>query len=153
MSGRFIERAFRGAAHAVKVGTSVIVVAMLGWTTQAFAGPRSATLYFIPWDIDTRVDLSADRVRQVREVQVGIRSARTAEALLGLLEGPADPLLPPSSIADLRLVADVTMDDGSVVTFVASRFGVLDPRTGSVRKVDEAFRRDLATTVFSGSMP
>jgi|GEM_PF-5558577 len=134
----------RGAITRLAV---LAISASLLHVSDASAQAMAATLYFIPWDVETRSSLTADRVRQYRQVQVVMFDSQQQASLLRLLREDRDPSIPPERINDLRFVADFTTPDGRVVTFVGNRFGVLEVGTGAVRSVDADFRKRLAATL------
>jgi uncharacterized iron-regulated membrane protein len=111
------------------------------------AKPRIVHIYFVPWEVQTPVAMSAERVRSAAFQKTTILDESSAESFIRELQEEkmtADASLQSS---DLRLVIDVE-EEGEVRVFVASRarFG-----TGSMsRPTDQKFRARFSALLEKG---
>jgi hypothetical protein len=110
------------------------------------ARAQAVTLVWMPWDFETRVSVTADVLRRVSPVRIEVKDAGVAQKLQALMPSVGDPPAP-ERVEDLRLLVDFKRSDGSTESFVADRFWIMNVRTGTVRPVDETFRRALADAV------
>lgn len=108
---------------------------------KSWAKARTVRVYYVPWSVVTSSAMTADEVRHNAMLTIDITNEDYAELFVRSLaaetmsEGDRRP------VADLRLVIDVTTDEGGVVTFAASRFELGGVRSGKKRAIDETFRR------------
>ncbi len=108
---------------------------LIGW-----AKIQVVKIYHLPWSIATSTAMTAEGVRKNAMFKMEITDDGYAERFVRSLaaekmsEGDHQP------VSDLRLVIDVTSDDGSIITFVASRFELGGQKSGKKRTIDDAFR-------------
>ena len=118
-----------------------LLIALLLASTSVFAQVRTATVFLVPWDVETRHALSASDVRKFASVRTEILDRHLAQLLLKRLTSksfidPPDVNLP----FNFRLVIDFTLEGGSVESYHANRRMLLQEKTGRVREIDEEFR-------------
>jgi hypothetical protein len=110
-------------------------VPVFGW-----AKIKEVKIYHVPWDVLTFVAMLAEDVRKTAPFKIQISDATYAERFARSLaqekmsEGDRLP------VSDIRLVIDITDEDGSVVSFCASRFELGAQKSGKKRTIDDAFR-------------
>lgn len=109
-------------------------------SSPALGQVQRVTIYFIPWDVMTRVDLSAADVRRSPWVRTQILDAGLANRFLHSLDQQPLEDVPNRPVRNIRLVIDVESQSDTPKTFVANRFNLLDESSGSVRRVDAEFR-------------
>lgn len=109
-------------------------------STSAFAQVRTATIFLVPWDLETRRALDASDAREWAWVRTEMKAPH-ARSLLEWLKKEdftsASGVNPPLGI---RLVIDFTLEDGSVQSYYASRVTLFEEKSGRARKIDENFR-------------
>jgi len=100
---------------------------------------QRADIYFIDWDVLTRVGLTPERVRELADSKRTFR--RDAPDIARSLA--LDKLRPTEDkhSEDARLVIDLFTDTGARVTYYASRFNLCTADSASKRPIDEKFRQ------------
>ena len=98
-----------------------------------------AELYFIDWDVLTRVALTPDRVRELADHKQAF-----SRDFAGIVNALAISKLRPAKHPereDARLVADLYTDTGARVTYYASRFSLCTVDSKWKHPIDAQFRR------------
>lgn len=106
----------------------------------AIAQVQRVTIYFIPWEIMTRVALSPADVRRSPYIKTEILDADFANSFVQSLDRQPLEDTPRTHVRDVRLVIDIKSKNGPMRTIVANRFDLLDEASGTTRKVDAKFR-------------
>lgn len=106
----------------------------------AFAQVQSATIYFVPWEVETRFSYGPENVRQGAAVKTDLRSASLAQSFHDWLTSKQFQDITWQKIGGLRLVVDLTLQDGTVKSYYANQFQLFDVSTGQVRPVDNEFK-------------
>ena len=109
-------------------------------TIPALAQRVEATLYFIPWDVETRARLSADDVRRLARLRIQYLDRGVLEDLVGTIGRLPMTVAQDESSEDVRLVIDIDLPNGTKRTFAASRFRILDSMSRTAREVNSHFR-------------
>lgn len=128
----------------------IFLIALLLTSTSVFAQVRTATIYLVPWDIETRLELTESHVREGASIRTEILDKRLAQSLLKWLSSYT-PINPPSAnrgTGPLRLVIDFTHEDGSVESFYGYRHVLFESRSGKERKIDEEFRSRFSSFIY-----
>ena len=129
----------RGAAHLtfgknMKSFISLILLVFISGT--ASAKTKSVTIYFVPWSVVTAVAMNAESVRKNASSKTVISDPWYANRFVEWLDEGKMKDEPKWKVQDLRLVVDAVQDDGSVLTFYASRFALASQKTGKLRLID-----------------
>lgn len=106
----------------------------------AIAQVQRVTIYFIPWEIMTRVALSPADVRRSPYVKIAVLDTGFADSFVRSLDRLPLEDAPKTPVRDIRLVIDIESKSGPMRTVIANRFDLLDEASGSIRKVDAKFR-------------
>lgn len=96
-----------------------------------------ADIYFIDWNVQVRVSLTPERVREIADSKRTFLDASHLVRVLAL-----DKLKPTNDRRpeDARLVVDLFTDTGARVTYYASMFDLCTADNALKRSVDEPFR-------------
>ncbi|THF67414.1 hypothetical protein E6C76_03350 [Pseudothauera nasutitermitis] len=131
----------------------VLLIALLLASTTAFAQVRTATIFLVPWEIETRSALGPSKVREYALVKTVIFEKHLAQSLLKWLT--SESFNPPEVNPPLnfRLVIDFTLEDGSVESYYANRQTLLEKRSGKVRSIDEEFRSRFSFFLIPSNIP
>lgn len=118
-----------------------LLIALFLASTSAFAQVRTATIFLVPWELETRSALSASDVRKSASIKTEILDRYLAQSLLKWLKSesfidPPDVNLP----LNFRLAIDFTLEDGSVESYYANRLMLLEAKSSRVRRINEEFR-------------
>ena len=105
-----------------------------------FAQVKNAMIYFVPWEVETRFSYGPENVRQSAAVKTELRSEWLAQSFHDWLAGKQFQDTTWQKIGGLRLVVDLTLQDGTVKSYYASQFQLLDVSTGQVRQIDDEFK-------------
>lgn len=108
---------------------------LLGW-----AKVKEVRIYQVPWDVLTFSAMSAEEVRQTAPFKIQITDAIYAERFIRSLAEEKMTDGDHLPISDMRLVIDVTDDDGHVTSFYASRLELGAQKSGKKRAINDAFR-------------
>jgi hypothetical protein len=133
----------------MKTTTRVLLIVLLLVSTSAFAQVRTATIFFVHWDTETRAPLSASRVREGADIKTEILHRYHAQALLEWLT--SERFINPPNVnlpLNFRLVIDFTHEDGSIESYYANRHELLEVKSGKVRKIDAEFRSRFSSLIF-----
>lgn len=118
-----------------------LLIALLLASTSVLAQVRTATVFLFPWDIETRHALEASDVRRSAWVRTEILDRQSAQSLLKWLT--SESFIAPPNVnlpLNFRLVIDFTLEDGSVESYHANGWMLLEVKSGRVREIDEKFR-------------
>lgn len=126
---------------AMNTTARVLLIALFLASTSTFAQVRTATIFLVPWELETRSALSASDVRKSASIKTEILDRYLAQSLLKWLKSesfidPPDVNLP----LNFRLTIDFTLDDGSVESYYANRLMLLEAKSSRVRRINEEFR-------------
>ncbi len=118
----------------------LLLTALLLFSSSAYAQVHSVKIYIVPWDVSTRIALSADDVRRHAWVKTEILDEHLAKSFVDWLvsEELQNSSSPP--VRDIRLVIDIESKDGSIESYYANFFELVEEKSGRVRKINEAFR-------------
>lgn len=118
-----------------------LLIALLLASTSVFAQVHTATVFLVPWEVETRHALSPSDVRKSASVRTDILDRHLAQSLLKWLT--SESFIEPPGVnlpLNFRLVIDFTLEDGSVESYHANRRMLLEVKSGRVREIDEEFR-------------
>ena len=120
--------------------TIAILVALLSSIAASDAEEWTrAELYFIDWDVLTRVALTPERVRELAD-----HKQTFARDFASIVNALAISKLRPAKHPereDARLVVDLYTDTGARVTYYASRFSLCTADSKWKHPIDAQFRR------------
>lgn len=112
---------------------------------------QRAELYFIDWDVLTRVALTPERVRELADhKRTFSRDVRSIVSALSISK--LRPATHPER-EDARLVVDLYTDTGARVTYYASRFNLCTADSKWKHPIDAQFRRYLSRLMKSRQRP
>lgn len=109
-------------------------------TTLTSAATKRVLIYYVGWNLETCVALSAADVRRTASVKTEITDGPVAEAFVRWLSEDKMAIEPKSKVNDLRLVIDAEQEDGSVWTYYADRNALFSVRSGKMRIISDSFR-------------
>jgi hypothetical protein len=126
------------------VKTLAVLLALLGSISLSQAEEwLRADLYFIDWDVVTRLALTPERVREIATHRCSLSSRELRPILDALqirqLRAAAQP-----QREDARLVVDLYTDTDARVTYYASRFAFCTADSKWKHPIDGRFRRYFA---------
>jgi hypothetical protein len=134
------------------VKTLAILVALLCSMTVSKAEEwQRAELYFIDWDVLTRVGLTPERVRELADYRRTI-SRDLSNIVSTLAINKLRPAKHPER-EDARLVVDLYTDTGARVTYYASRFDFCTADSKWKHPIDVQFRRYFSRLMKSRQRP
>ena len=84
--------------------------------------------------------MNAEHVRKRAFVKTEILDPSSADAFVAWLGEDKMKEDPRYQVEDIRLVIDAEQDDGTMRTFVASRFAISALSSGKVRIINDSFR-------------
>jgi len=122
----------------MKLLTSLFLMVVISCT--ASAKTKSVTIYFVPWSVTTAVAMNAETVRKIASSKTEISDPWYANRFIEWLDEGKMKDESKWKVDDLRLVIDAVQEDGSVITFYASRFALGSQKTGKIRLIDNSFR-------------
>jgi hypothetical protein len=123
--------------------TAITLVLASIMSMNAFAQVKSAKIYFVPWETEFRVAQRASDIRKHPDKTREIFDEHLAESLVNLLrEGSWTGS---SMIKDVRLVIDITYQDGTQESYIANRFEIFSARSARTRNNDAHFRSRLSS--------
>jgi hypothetical protein len=120
----------------------LLVIIFLSAFVPLFGGTKikDVKIYHVPWDVLTFANMTAEEVRKTAPFKIQITDAIYAERFVRALAEDKMSSGNHLPIADIRLVIDITGDDGSVTSFCASRFELGAQKSGKKRTIDDSFR-------------
>jgi hypothetical protein len=118
---------------------AILVAAFCSITVAQAEEWQRAELYFIDWDVLTRVSLTPERVREIADSRRTF--SRDLSPIVGALAiNQLRPAKRPDR-EDARLVVDLYTDTGARVTYYASRFAFCTADSKWKHPIDVQFRR------------
>ena len=127
-----------------KMKTYLIILIGFVAPLTCTAKVKSVKIFHVPWGMMTYSAMSPEAVRKSAIVKVEISDSGyplgfAERFVLWLKEGAMkkDDSLP---VRDLRLVIDVEDENGSISSFNADRFAILEVKSGKQRPIDDSFR-------------
>ena len=125
-------------------GLLVLLLALLGVCASRADDWLRADVYFIEWDVETRVALTPQRVRKIAQFKRTFRN--DAPAVARLLElGKFKRPTKNGDSEDARLVIDLTDDTFQRHTFYASYFSLCSSDSARKRPIDQRFRQRVSS--------
>ena len=124
-----------------RVLTVIVVVSLVAAQMPAADAKFSrAMVYFVGWDVVTRVAMSPDQVRKVASDVISVGEPERVATLVSWLKlGELKPRR--EELSDSRLVIDLFDQDGKRVSFHVSRFDLISEDGQRGHPIDAAFRR------------
>jgi hypothetical protein len=105
-----------------------------------------AELFFIPWSVLTRSQLSPEQVRRHPHISMRIEDHHYVSEVVGWL-GVDRLAKSESDDGDARLVIDFFDDAGKRTTFYADRFNLMSENGVRRRPIDQRFRQAICSGI------
>jgi hypothetical protein len=125
--------------------TYISILSLLFLSNLALAQTLSAKVYLVPWNTLTRASLSAEDVRRVATVKTEITDEHLTNKLINYLHEGIFQKSSSSATADLRLVIDIRLPDGSTESYSSSLFELIEINSAKSRKIDTLFMDHFST--------
>lgn len=133
--------------------TLAILIAVFSSVTVSQAEEwQRAELYFIDWDMLTRVALTPERVREIATHRRSFSSRELSPVVEALMIRQLRPAAHPER-EDARLVVDLYTDTDERITYYASRFAFCTADSKWKHPIDARFRRYFAHLAESRERP